>query len=98
MLAIVVSSSACYLYDHMTFTILNSGSNVLTDVIVEFGPDGTSWEKWDATTFAALSATAPDNIKSLALTGNSRKFLRVEARSASGTTVSGWVDCTNQAY
>lgn len=70
-------------WTNITITIRNSGANPITDVLVEWSPDNTNWEVWDSTTFAALAA---GGIKSLGIGGNSRRFLRIEARSALGAT------------
>lgn len=73
-------------WGNITITIVNTGaSNTVTNVLVEWSADGTNYELWDNTTFAALGTTTT---KSLALSGNSRRYLRIEAKSTSGTTVS----------
>jgi len=72
-------------WSNLTITLKNTGSNTLTDVLVEWSADGTNFEVWDSTTFAGLAAAG---IRSLAIAGNSRRYLRMEARSASGTTTS----------
>lgn len=83
-------------YQNMTVTIYNSGANIVDNVLIEWSPNGTNWEVWDSTTFANLVVGSIP--KSLALTGNSRHFLRIEARSASGATANVYVDGTSQAY
>lgn len=70
-------------YSSVTITIRNSGANTLDNVLLEWSPDGTNWEIWDSTTFAALATVTT---LSMAITGNSRKFLRIEARAATVTT------------
>lgn len=79
----IYASTEWITYSNITITIRNSGANAITDVLVEWSPDGTNFEVWDNTTFAALAAGAID---SLAIAGNSRRYLRIEARSASGAT------------
>lgn len=81
-------------FQNVTITILN-GSNVLTDCIVEWSVDNTNWENWDAQTFAGLPA---NTVRSLALSGNSRRYLRVEGRSAAGTTPFVTVTANGRAF
>lgn len=80
---IIYASTDWLQWSNITITIRNSGANALTNVLVEWSPDGTNFEVWDPTTFAALASSAS---LSLAIAGNSRRFLRIEARSALGAT------------
>lgn len=82
-------------YQNLTLWVVNSGANTLDNVLIEWSPDGATWELWDTTTFAGLTA---GSVRSLALTGNSRYLLRLEGRSGSGTTITVYVDATSQAY
>lgn len=71
-------------YTTLALTIRNAGANTLSDVLVEFSDDGTNFEVWDSTTFDEMATLT---VKSMQISGNSRKFIRVEGRSASGTDV-----------
>lgn len=82
-------------YRNFTITLENRGANAITDCLTEFSNDSTHWELWDNTWCAALAAGAT---KSLAFGENSRKFLRMEARSASGTDFLTTVNTTTQAF
>lgn len=80
---IILASIEMLPWERVTLTVRNSGANAITNCLVEWSPDNTNWEVWDNTTFAALAAGA---IKSIAIDGNSRRFLRVEAQSAAGSS------------
>lgn len=80
---IVYASTDWLKYSNITITIRNSGANVIENVLVEWSPDNTNFEVWDPNTFANLAAGA---IKSLGISGNSRRYLRVEARSSAGAS------------
>jgi hypothetical protein len=81
---IVLASIELISWTNVTLTIRNSdGADAITNVLVEFSPDNTNWEVWDSTTFAALAA---GGILSLAIAGNSRRYMRVEARAAADVT------------
>ncbi len=80
---IVYASTNWQTWTNITITIRNSGANAFSNVLIEWSPDGTNFEVWDTTTFGTLAA---GGIISLAIAGNSRRFLRIEARSASGAT------------
>lgn len=68
----------------ITITISNTdGADAITNVLVEWSPDNSRFEVWDSTTFAALAAGAT---KSIAISGNSRRYLRIEARAANNVT------------
>lgn len=71
-----------------TLYIQNAGgSNALTDVLVEAGPDGNAWAIISATPCQALAPGAMCIVNFL----GHYAHLRVEARSASGTTAKVWV-------
>lgn len=80
---IIYASTDWLQWTNLTITIRNSGSNALDNVLIEWSPDGTNFEVWNTDVFSALAAGA---IKSLSFAGNSRRYLRIEARSASGAT------------
>ncbi len=71
-------------WSNLTISLTNTdGANAITNVLVEWSPDGTHYELWDSTAFAALAAGAT---KSIAIAGNSRRYLRIEARAAATVT------------
>lgn len=70
-------------WPNFTVTIHNSGANAIDNVLIEFSADGTNFEVWDSAIFASLAASA---VKSLSFSGQSRRYLRIEARSASGSS------------
>lgn len=84
----VLASTEIVSYARVAITVKNTGSNALSNCLVEFSPDGTSWEVWDTSTFGTLASGA---IVSMQLDGNSRRYIRIEARSASGTTTDVWL-------
>jgi hypothetical protein len=92
---IIFPSTSLVLYQNMTITISNVGANAIDNVLVEWSADDTNREIWDTTTFSGIAAGVT---KSLAMTGNSRRYLRIEARSASGSTAQVYVDATAQAF
>lgn len=92
---IILASTNYQLYQNVAISIQNAGANTINNVLVEWSPDNSAFEVWDSTTFANLAAGA---ILSMQLGDNSRKFLRIEARSASGSTAQVYVDGTDQAF
>lgn len=72
-------------WTNVTITLKNVGANTIDNVLVEWSPDGTGFEIWDSTTFAGLTS---GSVTSIAIAGNSRRFLRIEARAAAITTAS----------
>jgi hypothetical protein len=80
---IILASTEIIGWSNVTITMRNSGANAFSNVLIEFSPDGTNWEVWDSTTLATLAAAA---ILSISISGNSRRYIRMEARSASGAT------------
>ena len=85
---IVYASTEWLTWPNLTITVRNTGANALTNGLVEWSPDGTSFEVWDSTSLAGLAAGAT---KSVSISGNSRRYLRLEAQSASGTTTDVWI-------
>ena len=86
---IIYASTDWISYPDLTITIKNTDdTDAIENVLVEWSPDNTSFEVWDSTTFANLAAGA---IKSLAVSGNSRRFLRAEARSANDAGTDVWI-------
>jgi len=79
----IQSSIQLGVWTNVTITLLNGGANAITNVLVEWSPDNTNWEVWDSTTFAAIAAGAQSSI---AISGNSRRYLRMEARAAANTS------------
>jgi hypothetical protein len=80
-------------FDNVALTITNTGAtNVLSDVLVLMSDDGTNYEVWDSTTFDELATTTT---KSMQISGNSRRFLKVIGRSNAGTTVKVGVAVTS---
>ena len=80
-------------YVTKTFTLDNTGSNALTAAKIQTSAldspstdpaNTTDWEDQDTTTFATLAAGAT---KSKTFTDDVRRWWRVLATSASGTTV-----------
>lgn len=72
-------------FSNFTLTVTNTGAtNVVSDVLVEFSADGTNYELYDSAYFDELATTTT---KHMQFSGNSRRWIRVNARSASGTTV-----------
>lgn len=78
-------------WTNITISIKNTGSNALTDCLIEWSPPNVAntaskgyYEVWNSTTFASLSA---GSVLSLSFAGNSRAYLRIEGRSTSGTTL-----------
>ncbi len=81
---IIYASTDWGQWSNLTITLSNTdGANAITNVLVEWSPDSTRWEIWDSTTFAALAA---GTTKSIAISGNSRRYLRIEARGAANVT------------
>lgn len=77
---IILASIELGAWSNITITIRNSdAADALTNVLVEWSPDNSNWEVWDSTSFAALAAGAQ---LSMAISGNSRRYLRIEARAA----------------
>lgn len=70
-------------WPNVTITLRNSGANPIDNVLVEWSPNNSNFEVWDSTTFASLAAGASSSI---AIAGNSRRYLRIEARAAAATT------------
>ena len=66
---------------NLSIAITNLGAAVIDNVLVEWSPiaDGGGFELWDSTMFASLAASTT---KSVAISGNSRRFLRIESRAA----------------
>lgn len=90
------SGGTSYLaYQNLTITIYNQGANTIENVLVEWSADGSAFEVWDSTTFANLTA---GSVESMMISGNSRRFLRIEARSSAGSTVNVRVNATNRAF
>lgn len=89
------STSDFLAYQNITIWVRNSGANTIDNLLIEWSPDGTNFEVWDSTTFAGLVAGA---IKSLALTGNSRGYLRIEGRAAANTNAVITIVGTGRSY
>lgn len=70
-------------WSNLTISLRDSGANTIDNVLIEWSPDGTNFELWDSTTFAGILTTVT---KSIAIAGNSRRYLRIEARAAAATT------------
>lgn len=70
-------------FSNVALVITNSGANTLSDVLVEISNDASNWYVLDSTTYDELTA---GTTKTSSLSANSYRFLRVEGRSASGTT------------
>lgn len=86
---IVLAATDVSAWSKLSIYMANTGgTNVVTDTIVEASPNGTNWAIYDATTFASL---ATSTTKYLAISDKSIKWMRIEARSASGTTTSVWL-------
>lgn len=66
---------------NLSIAITNLGATVIDNVLLEWSPiaDGGGFELWDSTMFASLAASTT---KSVAISGNSRRFLRIESRAA----------------
>lgn len=76
---IILASTEIIAWTNISVTIRNAdAADAITNVLVEFSPDNTNWEVWDAATFAGLAATA---ILSMGIAGNSRRYIRIEARA-----------------
>ena len=75
---IIYASTDWGAWPNVTITVRNSSANVLENVLVEWSPDGTNFELWDSTSLDNLAAGAT---ASIAISGNSRRYLRIEARS-----------------
>lgn len=88
---VILASIEVVSFKNIAITIHNDGANTLSDVIVEFSPDGTTWETWDNTTFATLLTTDGLDMRSMQISGNSRRYLRIEGRSLAGTTTDVWL-------
>lgn len=88
---VILASTEVVAFKQITLTIHNDGANTLTEVIVEFSPDGTTWETWDNTTFASLVTTDGSDMRSMQISGNSRRYMRVEGRSSAGTSTDVWL-------
>lgn len=84
---IILPSTDVAGWPNVTTYVKNTGANALTDVLIETSPNGTDWEEQVANTFDGLAAGA---IKSANYIGH-YKYLRVEARSASGSSASVWL-------
>jgi hypothetical protein len=80
---IIYASTDWGAWPNVTITLRNSSAVVIDNVLLEWSPDGTNFEVWDSTSFAGLAAGA---VKSMAISGNSRRYLRIEARAASTAT------------
>lgn len=91
----ILASTDILSYARVALTINNTGANAIDNVIVQLSPDGTTWENWDATTFASLSATAGSTMKSIQLGDNSRHYIRVQARAAANTSADVWLTLSN---
>lgn len=92
---ILASTNSFYLYQNCTIWLINTGGNTIDNVLIQWSPNNVNFEVWDSTTFASLAAGA---VKSLALTGNSRQYLRIQARAAANTTFTLITQCTNRSY
>ena len=75
---IIYASTDWGAWPNITVSLRNSSANVLENVLVEWSPDGTNFELWDSTSLDNLAAGAT---ASIAISGNSRRYLRLEARS-----------------
>lgn len=84
---ICASTSAAWFigeFTNVVITVTNSGSNTLSDVLVQVSNNGSSWQVIDDTTYDELAAGAT---KSSGLVGNAYRWMRITGRSASGTDV-----------
>lgn len=80
----IYTSADWGLWSNITITLTNTdGADAITNVLVEWSPNNSNWEIWDSTTLAGLAAGAT---KSIAISGNSRRYLRIEARAAANVT------------
>lgn len=82
-------------YKNISITLSNTGSNPISDVIVEWSADQSNYEAWDPSSFDELPA---NTTKSIQISGNSRQYLRVEGRSQLGTTFSIYVKGNDYTY
>lgn len=62
----------------LTVTNLPTSAATVDNTIVEMSADGNYWETWDQVTFKAL---AVDSSKSLNISGNGRRYVRVRSGS-----------------
>lgn len=68
---------------HFALWVKNTGGTAFVECLLEQSPNGSDWEVTNNTTFSSLAGGA---LLSLENTYNSRKYLRVRARVAAGTT------------
>lgn len=80
---VILASTEIISWSNVALTIRNSdAADPIDNVLIEFSPDNSNWEVWDSTTFASLTA---GSILSLNLSGNARRYIRVEARAAANS-------------
>lgn len=81
------------LWTNLSLTLVNNnGTNKLESGSVEFSPDNNAWETdWDKTTFVGL--TAAGGVRSMQITGNSRRWMRVRVIPSGATgALTGSID------
>ncbi len=71
------------LCSNFALTIINNGAAALTSASLEWSPNNSNYEQWDTTSFAGLAA---GGILSMQVSSNSRKWFRVRAIAATGST------------
>jgi len=90
---IILASTEILGWPNVVLTIENTDADAFTACTVQMSPDGTTWEAWDTTTFASLGA---NTMKSLQISGNSRRYIKVIA-TATGNAGSADVWLTGNA-
>lgn len=90
---VVLNSTRVLEWSNVAFTVTNTNPNGVDNILVEVSADNASWELWDSATFSAFPAGSDcgagscgiGTVKSIQLSGNSRYYIRAEARAAIDT-------------
>lgn len=89
----IISATDISQWGNVAVTLQNAGAGSLGTVEVQVSPDAASWETLDDTTFSGLAAAA---MTSSQLSGNSRKYLRVQSTDTpAGAVVTGSLHLNN---
>lgn len=88
---VILASTEVINWPNVAITIHNTGANTVDNVIIEWSPDGATWSTWDNTTMASLPTTDGLDMRDMQITGNSRRYIRIEARAAANTSVDVWL-------
>lgn len=88
--SVVFGPTDVSLFSNVALTIINNAATAILSASIEWSPNNSQFEVWDTISFANLQ---PATVKSMQISGNSRKFLRVRMiPSGSGGQLTGSTD------